>query len=68
MENAIRIFKENIKRYPKSANVYDSLGEAYENSGQIDLAKANYQMAYELGMQNGNPNTEVYHTNLLRVQ
>ena len=68
MENAIRIFKENIKRYPKSANAYDSLGEAYENSGQIDLAKANYQMAYELGMQNGNPNTEVYHRNLLRVQ
>ena len=26
MENAIDVFTQNVKRYPKSANVYDSLG------------------------------------------
>jgi len=67
-ENAIRVFKENVKRYPKSANVYDSLGEAYENSGQMGLAEANYQKAYDLGIGNGHPNTETYHNHLLRVQ
>jgi tetratricopeptide (TPR) repeat protein len=67
-ENAIRIFKENVKRYPKSANVYDSLGEAYEKSGQMGLAETNYQKAYDLGLQSGHPNTEVFHAHLLRVQ
>ncbi|MCK5137888.1 MAG: hypothetical protein KAR19_19030 [Bacteroidales bacterium] len=68
LENAIHVFKENTKRYPKSANVYDSLGEAYENNDQMDLAEVNYQKAYDLGIRNNDPNAEVFHTNLLRVR
>jgi len=66
-EMAIATFQENVKRYPKSANVYDSLGEAYENHEKPDLAKQYYEKAVTLGEKNGNPNLSVYKTNLERV-
>ena len=34
MQKAIDIFSVNVKRYPASWNVYDSLAEAYEKSGK----------------------------------
>jgi predicted alpha/beta superfamily hydrolase len=66
-EMAIATFQENVKRYPESANVYDSLGEAYENHEKPDLAKQYYQKAVFLGEKTGNPNLSVYKTNLERV-
>ncbi|MEA2097187.1 MAG: alpha/beta hydrolase-fold protein [Candidatus Cloacimonadota bacterium] len=68
IENAIMVFKENVKRYPKSSNVYDSLGEAYEKNDQLDLALKNYKIAYDLGMKENHVNTGVYLKNLKRVQ
>ena len=68
IEKAIEVFKENTKRYPESANVYDSLGEAYENNNQLVLAKNNYQKAVDLGMKNNDPNALIYQKNLKRVQ
>jgi predicted alpha/beta superfamily hydrolase len=65
---AISVFTENVKRYPGSANVYDSLGEAYENNAQYKLAGENYQKAYDLGMKSADPNTPVYKKNLERVK
>ena len=41
-KDAIDIFKKNVKLYPKSSNVYDSLGEAYMMNGDKDLAIENY--------------------------
>ncbi len=67
MEEAIAAFNFNVERYPFSANVYDSLGEAYETSGRFDLAKTNYEKAYTLGKQNNDPNTEIFKTNLERA-
>jgi Tfp pilus assembly protein PilF len=46
--DAIAIFKLNVEEYPKSGNVYDSLAEAYEKSGQKDLAVANYRKSLEI--------------------
>jgi predicted alpha/beta superfamily hydrolase len=66
-EEAVATFKTNVERYPASANVYDSLAEAYERGGQLDLALPNYDKAYELGRKNGDPNTNLYKTNLDRV-
>jgi predicted alpha/beta superfamily hydrolase len=68
IESALPIFIENVKRYPGSANVYDSLGEGYENNNQNSLAEENYQKAYDLGIKSDDPNTPVYKTNLERVQ
>jgi len=67
LPQAIEVFKANVEAYPKSANVYDSLGEAYERSGSLDLALANYERAAVLGKENADPNTNVYEQNRDRV-
>lgn len=65
-EEAIAIFKSNVERYPNSANVYDSLAEAYERGGQLDLATPLYEKAQMLGKQNNDPNAAIYATNFAR--
>jgi len=67
MNDAIAVFKSNVERYPHSANVYDSLAEAYEKAGKLDLARPNYERAVQLGTQNKAPNLQVYKTNFDRV-
>ena len=66
-DEAIAIFKTNVERYPDSANVYDSLAEAYERNGQLELAAPLYQKAQTLGQQNQDPNLAVYKANFERV-
>jgi len=66
-EKAIEIFQENVKRFPASANVYDSLGDAYENNKQNDEALKNYEKACELA-EKDDPNLEIFKTNLTRMQ
>ena len=46
-EAAIEVHKLNTQAYPDSANPYDSLGEAYEASGQVELAIEAYEKALE---------------------
>jgi predicted alpha/beta superfamily hydrolase len=67
MDDAIGVFKSNVERYPHSANVYDSLAEAYEKTGKLDLARPNYEKAVQLGSQNNDPNLQLYKTNFDRV-
>ncbi len=45
VEVAIEFFELNVKLYPESANVYDSLGESYERAGRMQDALANYEQA-----------------------
>lgn len=66
-DEAIATFKVNVERYPGSANVYDSLAEAYEKTGKIDLAAPLYEKAQALGEQNSDPNLAIYKTNFQRV-
>lgn len=66
-DEAIAVFKANVERYPGSANVYDSLAEAYERGGRIDLAEPLYDKARTLGEQNNDPNTGIYKANYERV-
>jgi predicted alpha/beta superfamily hydrolase len=67
MDEAVAAFKLNVEHYPRSANVYDSLGEAYERSGRLELAHANYEKAHSLGQQANDPNVNIYKANLARV-
>jgi tetratricopeptide (TPR) repeat protein len=51
---AIAVLKFNTWQYPQSANVYDSLGEAYYLDGRKDLAIQNYLKSLELNPKNQN--------------
>lgn len=66
-EDAIAVFKANVERYPGSANVYDSLAEAYEQGGRFDLAEPLYDKARTLGEQNNDPNAAVFKANYERA-
>ena len=68
MDKAIKVFQENVERYPKSANVYDSLGEVYENNNQFAEAEKNYQKAVDIAKPQEHPNLPVYEKNLKRMQ
>jgi carboxyl-terminal processing protease len=52
--DAIEVFKLNVREFPKSSNVYDSLGEAYLKAGNNELAVQNYKRASELDPTNRN--------------
>ena len=51
---SIQIFTLNCSEYPESANAYDSLGEIYEATGKLELAKQNYHKSLELNPKNDN--------------
>ena len=53
-DEAIATLKLNVEMYPKSGNVYDSLGEAYMDAGQKDLAIQNYEKSLQLDPKNEN--------------
>jgi tetratricopeptide (TPR) repeat protein len=47
-DDTIKIFQLNVELFPESANVYDSLGEAYMNKGDKKLAIENYEKALKI--------------------
>jgi Flp pilus assembly protein TadD len=53
-QEAIAVFKLNVELYPKSWNVYDSLGEAYMMNGDKEPAIANYEKSLALNPNNTN--------------
>lgn len=54
INESIEIFKLAISEFPKNANLFDSLGEAYFTNKQYDLAIKSYNTAISLGGTNGN--------------
>jgi len=67
LDEAVVVLQKNVELYPGSANVYDSLGEAYEAAGKLDLATANFQKAIDIGTKNGDGNLSEYRAHLARV-
>ena len=49
---AVEMFRLNVRLYPQSWNVYDSLGEAYATAGQKELAIQNYEKSISLNPKN----------------
>jgi tetratricopeptide (TPR) repeat protein len=54
VSRAIAVFRLNVRGFPQSANVYDSLGEAYLVEGDTIRARVNYQRSLELDPDNSN--------------
>ena len=54
LDNALEILKLNAESFPESANVYDSLAEAYMASGNNEAAIKNYKRSLELDPNNKN--------------
>jgi tetratricopeptide (TPR) repeat protein len=50
-QKAIAVLELNVKMYPKSWNVYDSLGEAYLKAGKKDKAMKYYKKAFTMNPQ-----------------
>jgi len=53
-KEAIEIFKLSVEAYPASYNTYDSLGEAYMDDGDKNLAIENYEKSLQLKPDNRN--------------
>ncbi|MDH4198076.1 MAG: hypothetical protein OEW05_11745 [Candidatus Aminicenantes bacterium] len=51
-KEAVEVFELNISFFPRSANAYDSLGEAYLAQGEIAKGIASYRKSLELNPQN----------------
>ncbi|HYL93070.1 MAG TPA: tetratricopeptide repeat protein, partial [Alphaproteobacteria bacterium] len=62
LQEAIAVFKLNVEAFPKSANVYDSLAEAYMTNGDKQLAIENYNKALSI-----DPNMESAKSNLKKL-
>ena len=54
VSDAITVFKLHAEGYPKVANVYDSLAEAYAKAGNRQLAIENYKRSLEIDPKNQN--------------
>jgi CubicO group peptidase (beta-lactamase class C family) len=54
VKDAIEIFKLNVEMFPQGSNAYDSLGEAYMENGDKQLAIQNYKKSLELNPKNTN--------------
>jgi predicted alpha/beta superfamily hydrolase len=68
MDDAIAVFRYNVKLYPDSANVYDSLGEALENAGKLEEALANYSRAVDNASKIGDERVGIFTANRDRVK
>ncbi len=53
VSDAIAILKLNATEHPASSNAFDSLGEAYRQNGERDLAISSYQTSVKLDPTNG---------------
>jgi predicted alpha/beta superfamily hydrolase len=68
VEQAIRAFRRNVELHPASANPHDSLGEAYEQAGDLPRARDSYRKAWTIGDATKDPNTALFKANHERVR
>ncbi len=67
-DEAIEIFRYNVTLYPTSANVYDSLGEAFERANRLGEAAANYSKAVEIATALGDVRLPIFTENRNRAR
>jgi len=57
--DAIKVFSKNVREYPRSANAYDSLGDAYAVAGENEIAIENYKKALKIDPANEKANKQL---------
>lgn len=65
---AVKLFNLNVHLFPDEANVYDSLGEAYEDNKEYDMALKNYEKAVALAKKNSDPSLNSFTATLDRFK
>ena len=59
IHDALEIFRLNVYLFPNSANVYDSLGEAYAELGDTEPAIKNYEQSLKINPENINASQQI---------
>ncbi len=67
-KKAIDVFKYNVELYPNSANVYDSLGDAFKAQGLKKKALKSYKKAVSIAENKNDPNLAVFRKNLEQLK
>jgi hypothetical protein len=68
LADAVMLFTFNTEQYPDSWNVYDSLGEAYADNANYDLAVMNYRHSLALNPKNTGAEKMLQHLASLLAQ
>lgn len=68
LADAIIVMKTNLRLFPDEPNCYDSLGDAYERSGQKVLALSFYEKASRKAKEKNDPNAAVFEKNYQRLK
>jgi tetratricopeptide (TPR) repeat protein len=59
LKEAIKIFQFNVRLFPQSYQVYDSLAEAYLEDNNKELAEVNYKKSLQLNPNNQNAKEKI---------
>jgi tetratricopeptide (TPR) repeat protein len=68
LERARAVFEVNVARYPRSPNVYDSLGEALKELGELDAAARNFERAVALAEELDHPRLDTFRRHLEEME
>jgi tetratricopeptide (TPR) repeat protein len=63
---ALRLFRQNVERYPNSVNPYDSYGDGLIAAGDTAAAIQQFQKAVGVGRRTGAPVAAETHEKLAR--
>lgn len=67
-EEAIAMFRLNVREYPDGPNPHDSLADAYRAAGNLHLAERSYARAVELAEAAGDSRADGYRRKLTEVR
>jgi len=68
VSEALAVFRYNVRLYPDSANVHDSLGEALERAGRLSEACESYSKAVETAQATMDDRITIFRANRDRVR
>lgn len=65
---AVSFFRDNVRRYPNSANVYDSLGDGLQEAGDPAGAMDAYRKAVDVAARTGDPVGQASKEKLVKLE